>query len=172
MFTGLSFEGEQGRVARVIVERTRTNEGGNAVGTGEHYTVAAGLVVACIGYRSTPIVGVPYDAAHGRFANDAGRIAPGLYCVGWARRGPSGTIGTNRPDGYAVIDAVVADIGAGASKRGWAGIAPLLAARGVEVVDFNDWQRVDAAEVARARRDAPREKFTSVGAILEAARAR
>jgi ferredoxin--NADP+ reductase len=53
---------------------------------------------------------VPYDHDKGRFpGDDAGRIFPGLYASGWARRGPSGTIGTNRPDGFSVVEAIVAD---------------------------------------------------------------
>ena len=77
-------------IERVIVERTRVTEGGRAEGTGETYVIPAGLVVSCIGYRTPPIEGVPYDARLGRFANEEGRIAPGLYAVGWAQRGPSG----------------------------------------------------------------------------------
>ncbi|PLS69870.1 pyridine nucleotide-disulfide oxidoreductase, partial [Salmonella enterica subsp. enterica serovar Typhimurium] len=87
-----------GKVERVIVERTALDEKGQAKGTGETYAIPAGLVVSCIGYRTPPIPGVPYDEALGRFANVDGRIAQGLYAVGWARRGPTGTIGTNRPD--------------------------------------------------------------------------
>ncbi len=70
------------------------------------------LVVSCIGYRTSPIPDVPFDERQGRFANDEGRILPGLYCVGWARRGPSGTIGTNRPDGFDVVEKIGEDIAA------------------------------------------------------------
>src|SRR3712207_6895773 len=58
------------------------------------------LFRSCIGYKTPPIEGVPYEHGRGRFANHEGVIGDGLYCVGWARRGPTGTIGTNRPDGY------------------------------------------------------------------------
>src|SRR3546814_12505362 len=68
-------------------------------GTGEIDAVDAGLVISCIGYQTPPIPGVPYEHGRGRFASDDGRILPGLYAVGWARRGPSGTIGTTKPDG-------------------------------------------------------------------------
>ncbi|MDO9486804.1 MAG: FAD-dependent oxidoreductase, partial [Sphingomonadaceae bacterium] len=87
-----------GKVERLVLERTALTQDGQAIGTGDTYRIACGMVVPCIGYRTSPIPGVPYDAALGRFANADGRIAPGLYCVGWARRGPTGTIGTNRPD--------------------------------------------------------------------------
>jgi hypothetical protein len=68
------------------------------------YILPAALVVSCIGYRTPRIEGVPYDAKLGRFANDDGRMGPGLYAVGWARRGPTGTIGTNRPDGFMIAE--------------------------------------------------------------------
>ncbi|MFX9154093.1 hypothetical protein ABTN53_19710, partial [Acinetobacter baumannii] len=77
--------------------------------------------------------------------------APGLYAVGWARRGPSGTIGTNRPDGIAAAEQIAADIGQGGGKPGRPGLDKLLSARGVDIVTFRDWQRIEAAEVARAR---------------------
>jgi NADPH-dependent glutamate synthase beta subunit-like oxidoreductase len=100
----VAIEGD-GRVERIVVERTRL-EGERAVGTGETYAIPCGLVVSCIGYRTPRIEGVPYDEQLGRFANTDGVIGPGLYCVGWARRGPTGTIGTNRPDGFEVAEKI------------------------------------------------------------------
>ncbi len=163
----LRIEGN-GRAERVIVERTRLDEDGGVVMTGETYAVPAGLVVSCIGYRTPPIDGVPYDAKLGRFANDDGRIGDGLYAVGWARRGPTGTIGTNRPDGFAIVDRVAADIGAGAGKPGRAGLDALLAERRVKIVTFRDWRRIDEAEVTAARAGSPREKFVTIQGLLDA----
>ena len=158
-----------GRVEQVVVERTALAPDGRAYGTGESYAVTAALVVSCIGYRTPPIAGVPYDAKLGRFANQDGRIGPGLYAVGWARRGPTGTIGTNRPDGYLIAEQIEADVAETSDKPGRAGLDRLLAARGVDVVTFRDWQRIEQAEVAAARAGSPREKFTSVEAMLGAA---
>lgn len=157
-----------GRAERVIVERTRIDELGGVSGTGETYAVPASLVVSCIGYRTPPIPGVPYDERAGRFANVDGLIAPGLYAVGWARRGPTGTIGTNRPDGQSVADRIGAEIGCDSGKEGRPGLDRLLSARGVDIVTFRDWKKIEAAEVARARDGAPREKFTSMAAMLAA----
>jgi len=165
----VAIEGD-GRAERVIVERTALDAEGRANGTGETYAIPAHLVVSCIGYRTPPIDGVPYDARAGRFANDEGRILPGLYAVGWARRGPSGTIGTNRPDGFAIVEKIAEDIGTGSGKQGRPALDALLAARGVDVVTFRDWQNIDSAEVAAARDGAPREKFVAVEAMLGAAR--
>jgi len=163
----IAIEGD-GRAERVIVERTALDGDGRAVGTGETYAVPAGLVVSCIGYRTPPIAGVPYDARAGRFANVEGRIAPGLYAVGWARRGPTGTIGTNRPDGFLIAEHLAEDLPQASGKPGRAGLDALLAARGADVVTFRDWQRIDKAEVERARTGAPREKFTSIETLLGA----
>lgn len=163
----VAIEGD-GKVERVIVERTRLDERGEAVGTGETYAIPASLVVSCIGYRTPPIEGVPYDDRAGRFANAEGRVLPGLYAVGWARRGPTGTIGTNRPDGFAIIEKIAEDTEPGSRKAGRAGLDALLASRNADVVTFRDWQKIEAAEIAAARDGAPREKFTSVEGMLGA----
>lgn len=160
-----------GKVERLIVERTRLTEDLRSEGTGETYEIECGIVVSCIGYQTPPIEGVPYEHGRGRFANAEGVIGDGLYCVGWARRGPTGTIGTNRPDGYEVAEKIAADFcaAAGASdKQGGLGLDTLLHARGVEPVTFRDWQRIENAENERARAGSPREKFTTIAEMLGA----
>jgi ferredoxin--NADP+ reductase len=158
-----------GKVERLIVEKTRLDDKGAAIGTGETYAIDCGMIVTCIGYKTPPIAGVPYEEDRGRFANSEGVIGGGLYAVGWARRGPSGTIGTNRPDGYEVADKIAADLAAvGGRKKGRAGLDALLAKRGVDVVTFQDWQRIEAAEAARARDGSPREKFVAIEEMLGA----
>lgn len=164
----VAVEGD-GRVERLVVERTRLDGDLRSVGTGERYTIECGLVVTCIGYQTPPIEGVPYEHGRGRFANSEGVIGGGLYCVGWARRGPTGTIGTNRPDGFEVAGKIFAALGTGASgKAGGAGLDVLLHARGVEPVAFRDWQAIEAAETARARAGSPREKFTTIAELIGA----
>jgi ferredoxin--NADP+ reductase len=159
----------EGRVERLIVEKTRLDDKGGAVGTGETYEIPCGLIVSCIGYKTPPIAGVAYEEDRGRFANADGVIGDGLYCVGWARRGPTGTIGTNRPDGYEVAERIAADLGPGGGrKQGRAGLDALLAARDVDIVTFRDWQRIEAAEAARARSGSPREKFIAIADMLGA----
>ena len=156
-----------GRATGVVVERTVV-EAGRAIGTGESYRVPADIVITCIGYETSPIEGVPFDERAGRFANDQGRILPGLYCVGWAKRGPSGTIGTNRPDGYSVIDIVAEDIGSGHRKRGREGFDDLAAERRLDIVTFRDWQKIEEAEIAAARNGSPREKFVDIESMIAA----
>ena len=156
----IRIEGD-GKAERLIVERTVLDESGAAKGTGETYEVPANLIVTSIGYQTPRIDGVPYDERGGKFSNDQGRIADGLYAVGWARRGPTGTIGTNRPDGYEVAEQVTAAMAPGSDggKAGQAGLQALLAVRGIEPTSFADWRKIEAAEVAAARPGSPREKF-------------
>jgi ferredoxin--NADP+ reductase len=171
----LALHGE-GRVQEIEVERTRLTEGGRAEGTGETFRIPVDLVVSCIGYRTSPIAGVPFDERAGYFANEDGRIAVpsevgGLYCVGWARRGPTGTIGTNRPDGYAVIERIAEDLEQAPSapeKTGRAGFDMLAKERGIDIVTFRDWKKIEEAEERAAREGAPREKFVEIEAMIRA----
>jgi len=151
-------EGE-GRAERMIVERTVLDESGGARGTGETYEVPANLIVTAIGYSTSPIPDVPFEG--GKFVNTSGRIADRLFAVGWARRGPSGTIGTNRPDGYEVGDQVAADMPPGTSgeRPGAEGLKKLLATRGVMPTDYDDWRKIEQTETSNARPGSPREKF-------------
>lgn len=156
----VAIEGD-GRAERLLVERTELDSAGAARGTGETYAVPASLVVTAIGYSSPRMDGVPYDERGGRFRNEEGRVADRLYAVGWARRGPTGTIGTNRPDGYEVAEQVAAAMPAGSDggRPGGAALRRLLSDRGVRATDFADWRRIEEAEIARARAGSPREKF-------------
>ncbi|MXO59107.1 pyridine nucleotide-disulfide oxidoreductase [Altererythrobacter salegens] len=161
----------EGKVEAIEVERTEV-VAGRATGTGETYRIPASLVVSCIGYRTAPIPDVPFDERAGRFANDEGCIMPGLYCVGWARRGPSGTIGTNRPDGASIVEKIGEDIAAGllghAVKTGREGFDKLAAERGLDIVTFRDWKKIEEAEEKAAREGAPREKFVDIEAMIRA----
>ena len=163
----VAIEGD-GKVERIVIERTALDDQLRSVSTGETYSLDCSMVITCIGYQTPPIEGVPYEHGRGRFASAEGRILPGLYCVGWARRGPSGTIGTNRPDGYAIVDLVAEDIGEGAGKEGRAGLDSLLDKRGVQVVKYSDWKKIEEAEIARAREGAPREKFVRIEDMIAA----
>jgi ferredoxin--NADP+ reductase len=164
----LRIEGD-GKAERVIVERTELDEKGGARGTGETYEVPASLIVSCIGYSTPPIEGVAYDERGGKFLNESGKIADRLFAVGWARRGPTGTIGTNRPDGYEVADRIAAEMPPGGSdnRPGAQGLKTLLETRGVMPTDYDDWRKIEDSEVARARPGSPREKFVRVEHWLE-----
>lgn len=100
------------------------------------------------------------------------RLPSGIYCVGWARRGPSDTIGTNRPDGFGVIEKIAEDIDSGAlgrpDKPGRAGFDALASERALDIVTFRDWKKIEEAEEAAAREGAPREKFVDIAAMIKA----
>ena len=157
----IAIEGDS-KAERIIVEKTLLDEQGRARGTGETYEVPASLVVTAIGYSSSPIAEVPFEG--GKFVNQGGRIADRLYAVGWARRGPTGTIGTNRPDGYEVADQVAAAMPAGTSsdRPGAGGLKQLLQGRGILPTDYDDWRKIEETETGRARPGSPREKFVRV----------
>ena len=93
-----------------------------------------------------------------------------MYCVGWAKRGPSGTIGTNRPDGFSVVDLIREDIASGVlgdeNKKGRKAFEGLVSERGLEIVNFQDWKKIEKAEEAAARRGAPREKFVNINQMI------
>jgi NADPH-dependent glutamate synthase beta subunit-like oxidoreductase len=156
-----------GKVERIVVERTVLDESGAARGTGETYQVPASLVITAIGYSTSPIEEVPF--AGGKFVNEQGRIADRLYAVGWARRGPTGTIGTNRPDGYEVADQVAAAMppGSAGGRVGAEGLKRLLASRDVMPTDYDDWRKIEETETGRARPGSPREKFVRIEEWLQ-----
>lgn len=154
------------RVEGLRLERTRV-EDGRAFGTGEFFEVECGLVIPAIGYYAQPLDGVPFDARRGVTANEDGRIVDGLYAVGWVRRGPTGVIGTNKHDGDAAAQQILADLPQG-RKPGRTALEKLLQEKGVRAITFADWQRIDEAEIAGARAGAPRRKFATVAEMLAA----
>jgi ferredoxin--NADP+ reductase len=153
-----------GKAERIVVERTELDEKGGARGTGETYEVPASLIISCIGYSTPPIAGVAYDERGGKFLNESGKIAERLFAVGWARRGPTGTIGTNRPDGYEVADRIAAELPPDTSshRAGAKGLKVLLESRGVMPTDYDDWRKIEDTETRNARPGSPREKFVRV----------
>ncbi|WNJ99998.1 FAD-dependent oxidoreductase [Thalassospiraceae bacterium LMO-JJ14] len=153
-------------VTGIRMERTRV-ENGRASGTGETYDIPCGLVVAAIGYRADPIPGLPYDDALGIIPNDRGKIGDGLYAVGWIKRGPSGVISSSRPDGVEVAEHIAADFPDGGLKPGRVKLEALLKERKVRVVHFEDWQRIEQEEIARAEQPQPRRKFTAIDDMID-----
>ena len=154
------------RVAGLRLERTRVRRG-RAEGTGETFDIDCGLIVSAIGYQAMPISGVPFDKARGRVRNREGRVAPGLYVVGWVKRGPRGVIGTNKADGDQAARAISRDLADGGKKPGRPGLEALLSQRHVDWVSFKDWRVLDEAEVAAAPPGSPRRKLTKVKEMLD-----
>jgi ferredoxin/flavodoxin---NADP+ reductase len=176
-----------GKVERIVVARNELplNDSGRirAVDTGERETIECGMVLRSIGYRGVPINGAPFDEGRGLIHNEGGRIhdgsgevAPGLYAVGWIKRGPSGVIGTNKKDAQETVDRLFEDLEAEklpdrelAADRG--AIESLLAERQPDHVTFEGWQAIDAAEVEAGKpHGRPRVKFCRVDELVEASK--
>ena len=156
------------RVEGIRLERTKV-EDGNAIGTGEYFDVPCGLVVPAIGYRSEPIDSAPFDDKRGIVLNKDGRVDDGLYAAGWIKRGPSGVISTNRPDGVTVAQYIHDDFQAGAigGKPGRGALEALLAERNIRAVSYEDWKTIEAKEIENAEGDHPLKKFVSVQEMLD-----
>ena len=104
-------------------------------------TVKCGLVITAIGYQAQSIEGVPYDA--GKVVNSDGHVSANMYVVGWAKRGPSGVIGTNKSDAAAVMELLVSNL---KSPKNAGDLTELLTHQ--IVVSQEHWQKINAAEVA------------------------
>lgn len=117
---------------------------------GETVKLDVQLVVRAIGYRATPLPGVPFDEQACVVPNEAGRVGRGEYVAGWLKRGPTGVIGTNKSDANETVATLAADLDSlprrAVEERD--AIVALLAGRGVAVVDWTGWQRLEAHEAA------------------------
>ena len=103
-------------------------------------TIKCGLVITAIGYQAASIDGVPYE--NGKVVNTDGRVTENLYVVGWAKRGPTGVIGTNKSDAAAVVELLVADLSA---PKDAGNISQLITNQ--KVIDQAGWLRINQAEV-------------------------
>ena len=124
-------------------------------------TIKCGLVVTAIGYQAQGIEGVPYG--NGKVVNSDGRVKDNLYVVGWAKRGPSGVIGTNKSDAAAVIELLVSDL---KHPKSAGDISELLTHQ--VVVSQDHWQKINEAEVAAGEpHGKPRKKSVSRDELLK-----
>ena len=124
-------------------------------------TIKCGLVITAIGYQAHGIDGIPYE--NGKIVNSDGRVLDNLYVVGWAKRGPSGVIGTNKSDAAAVIELLVSDL---QSPKNAGEISDLLTHQ--VVVTQEHWQRINDAEVAAGEpHGKPRKKSVTREELLK-----
>ncbi len=176
---------EKGRVVRMKLEKNilKPTETGYLAshGTGEYEWLDVGMVVRAIGYRSQPLPGVPFNERWGVISNqdgrvtvpETGKIVPREYVVGWAKRGATGVIGTNKPDAAATVRLMLEDVPTITPARDEdakpEAIVQLLENRGIRYVSWQDWKLIDAAEVEAGKAQGrPRVKFTTVQAMFQA----
>ncbi len=152
------------RVEGLRLQRT-VIEDGEAMGTGRYYDVLCGTIIAAIGYRMGPLEGVPLDGRSGVVINTDGKVDDGFYVVGWAKRGATGVISSNKPDGEMVAERIATEVTRG-EKAGRPAFEEQLSSRGTRWVSFEDWRDIDEAEVAAADDGAPRKKFVSVDDMM------
>jgi ferredoxin--NADP+ reductase len=174
-----------GRVTGLRLVRNRLVAGANgaiaAEPTGEFEDLAVGLVFRSVGYRGIALAGVPFDERKGVIPNDRGRVLDpesnrpitSLYATGWIKRGPSGVIGTNKPDSVETVHSMMEDVQGGMHWRPSAPDAPaaesLILARQPLAVSYPDWERLDALECSQGQAlGRPRVKFTSIADMLAA----
>lgn len=175
--------GENGKVKAVKLEKNRLEMGKDgslkAKGTGQYETLDIGLIFRSVGYRGVPLEGVPFNEATGTIPNIAGRVTmhatgevvPGEYVVGWAKRGPSGIIGTNKPDSASTVNSMIEDLPEltpiAADKRDPELIVKLLHERKPDHVTYAEWKLINQAEMAKgAEQGRPRVKITSIPEML------
>ena len=126
-------------------------------------TIKCGLVITAIGYQSQGIEGVPYE--NGKVVNNDGHVKENLYVVGWAKRGPSGVIGTNKSDAAAVMELLVSNL---KNPKGAGDVSDLLTHQ--VVISQSDWQRINEAEVAAGEtKGKPRVKSVEREVLLKQA---
>ena len=108
-------------------------------------TIPCGLVITAIGYQAAGIDGIPYEK--GKVVNNEGYVKENLYVVGWAKRGPSGVIGTNKSDAAAVVEKLVSQL---ASPKNVGDVTDLLA--GKKYIDQSAWEKLNAHELAEGEK--------------------
>ncbi|MFC0449002.1 FAD-dependent oxidoreductase [Rhodococcus jostii] len=152
-----------------------------AVPTGVVENIDCSLVLRSVGYRGVPVAGMPVAGARSTMPNDGGRVLdpdsgrpmPGVYTVGWIKRGPSGVIGTNKACAAETVDKLVDDFHAGRLTAPGAGrqeLRRLVAHRRPECIDYAGWKAIDAYERRLGREsDRPRVKLVDTASIIEIA---
>jgi ferredoxin--NADP+ reductase len=141
-----------GRVEEVIFKKT---------GSDETFSIKCGLVITAIGYQAAPLEGIPYE--NGKVVNIDGRVDASTYVVGWAKRGPSGVIGTNKSDAAEVMKLLVADLKA---PKGAGDITDVITHN--RVVTQSHWQAINEAEIAAGEPlGKPRRKAVDREALLK-----
>ena len=145
-----------GKVEEIIFQKT---------GSDEKFSIACGLVITAIGYEASPLAGLDYDK--GKVKNIDGHIKENLFVVGWAKRGPSGVIGTNKSDAADVMKLLVEQLKA---PKNSGDINDLLDSH--KVITQTHWENINATEISRGeplgkprKKAADRNELLSLGGL-------
>ena len=141
----------EGKVEEILFTKT---------GTDEEFSIKCGLVITAIGYEASPIAGIKFEG--GKVVNTDGRVEDSVYVVGWAKRGPSGVIGTNKSDSSDVMKLLVEDL---QTPKTVGDITELLG--DAVIVTQSHWEAINAAEIAAGESlGKPRVKSVDSGELL------
>jgi ferredoxin--NADP+ reductase len=137
--TPLEIKGDS-KVEEVVFQKNKV-ENSKVIATSETFSVKTGLVITAIGYNSIEYPGINIE--NGRITNIAGHVEHNVYAVGWAKRGPTGVIGTNKSDSNDVVDLIIENLKEPKTSEGITG----LLKSGHEVIDQIAWEKINASEV-------------------------
>jgi ferredoxin--NADP+ reductase len=129
-----------GKVSEVIFTINEVKDG-KVVATDKTFSIKTGLVITAIGYDAVEYQGIKIEK--GRIANIAGHVEHNLYVTGWAKRGPTGVIGTNKSDSADVVELIIENL---KEPKQSEGITALLKSAHV-VIDQIGWEKINASEV-------------------------
>ena len=178
--------GENGRVTGIRLVRNELVRGDDGSirprATDQEELIPVGLVFRSVGYKGQPLPDVPYHESWGTILNQAGRVmddsgspVTGLYTAGWIKRGPSGVIGTNKTCAQESVACMVKDLASGQYNKpedaSIDGAATLMTGRQQEAVSYEEWSKIDEAELAKGEAQGrPRVKFTEIPEMIDIAK--
>lgn len=161
LLTPLEIKGDK-RVEEVVFAVNEVNDG-KVVTTDKTISIKCGLIITSIGYNTSAIDGL--DIENGKVKNIDGRVADGVYVVGWAKRGPSGVIGTNKSDSTEVMQMLLGELKDPINSSDFESV---LKQRGIRFVTQQDWIKINQAEVSAGEKlGKPRLKISSRQEMLD-----
>jgi len=161
--TPIEIKGD-GKVEEIVLQKNKV-EGGKVIATSENFSIKTGIVIAAIGYDSVEYPGVIIES--GRVSNIAGHVEHNVYAVGWAKRGPTGVIGTNKSDSNDVVDLIIENLKEPKTSEG---ITALLKS-GHEVIDQTAWEAINFSEIFQGTNlGKPRVKYTNRKKMIKVGR--
>jgi ferredoxin--NADP+ reductase len=179
------FSDADGRVAKMKLVRNTlvASETGtlSAKATDRFEELEVGMVFRSVGYRGVALPDVPFNDRWGVILNERGRVIDpaskkpivGLYTSGWIKRGPSGVVGTNKPDSVESVTCMLEDFSTGSilqpANADADSAEKFISERKPDYFSYADWKRLDEMEQANGKAcGRPRVKFTSVEEMKKA----